>query len=83
MQLTYISPNDSKYYKLANIDPFERLEAGVRRYSELGELPVMGDLSAKAGDNLLRPRIIYSFQRLFMSLPRHMTSLRRLIDSWP
>ena len=47
---TYIPPRDSKYYKIAEIDPFETLESGVRRYSDLGEILVLGDLNARSAD---------------------------------
>ena len=47
---TYIPPQDSKYYKIAEMDPFETLESGVRRYSDLGEILVLGDLNARSAD---------------------------------
>ena len=47
---TYIPPRDSKYYKIAEMDPFETLESGIRRYSDLGEILVLGDLNARSAD---------------------------------
>ncbi|MEW8545015.1 MAG: endonuclease/exonuclease/phosphatase family protein, partial [Candidatus Thiodiazotropha sp.] len=46
---SYIPPKDSKYFKMFTVDPFETLEIGVRRYSEVGEIVIMGDLNARTG----------------------------------
>ena len=46
---TYIPPKESKYYKMQDIDYFEMLEAGVRKYSNVGKVSVIGDLNARTG----------------------------------
>lgn len=49
MSFNYIPPKDSKYYKMNDIDYFELLEAGIRKYSMLGNVSVVGDLNARCG----------------------------------
>ena len=49
---TYIPPRDSKYYKIAETDPFETLESGVRLYSDLGEILVLGYHNARSAEHL-------------------------------
>ena len=44
---SYIPPKDSKYFKMCTVDPFETLKIGVRKYSEVGEIVIMGDLNAR------------------------------------
>lgn len=46
---SYIPPKDSKYFKMCTVDPFETLQIGVRKYSEVGEIVIMGDLNARTG----------------------------------
>ncbi|MEW8544153.1 MAG: hypothetical protein AB2693_11520, partial [Candidatus Thiodiazotropha sp.] len=46
---TYIPPKESKYYKMQDTDYFEILEAGIRKFSNLGKVSVIGDLNARTG----------------------------------
>lgn len=48
---TYIPPKESKYYKMQDTDYFEILESGVRKFSNLGKVSVIGDLNARTGSN--------------------------------
>ncbi len=43
-------PKTSVYYNLADVDYFETLEEGVRKYSEVGKIVIAGDLNARTGD---------------------------------
>ncbi len=46
----YIPPKDSVYYNIADVDYFETLESGVRKYSANSKIIIAGDLNARTGE---------------------------------
>ncbi|MEW8546112.1 MAG: endonuclease/exonuclease/phosphatase family protein, partial [Candidatus Thiodiazotropha sp.] len=52
----YIPPQDSAYYKQHNVGYFELIENGIRKYSSVGKISIIGDLNARCG---MRSDIIY------------------------
>jgi exonuclease III len=54
---TYIPPNESVYFKSHEIGFYEQLEIGIRKYSQLGKICLMGDLNARTGtrDDFIEP----------------------------
>ncbi|MEW8547168.1 MAG: endonuclease/exonuclease/phosphatase family protein, partial [Candidatus Thiodiazotropha sp.] len=52
----YIPPKESIYFKNVDIDLYDVLENGIRKYSDLGKIAVYGDLNARTG--VLDDRVI-------------------------
>ena len=46
----YIPPHDSVYFKSHETGFFESLEAGIRQYSSIGKIGIIGDLNARCGN---------------------------------
>ena len=46
----YIPPHDSVYFKSQETGFFESLEAGIREYSSLGKIGIIGDLNTRCGN---------------------------------
>ena len=46
----YIPPHESVYFKSHEYGFFETLESGIRKYTVLGKIGIIGDLNARCGN---------------------------------
>ena len=49
---TYVPPSASKVFQSSNTDIFEKLELGIIKYNELGQVFISGDLNSRTADSL-------------------------------
>lgn len=85
----YVPPSNSVYYNNHEIGYFELLEQGIRKYSNLGQIAICGDLNSRCGN---RNDILFDDENLVNFIPtvdiddldqiqKHNLPARRSLDN--
>ena len=68
MCFVYIPPQDSVYYKSHNIGYFEQLERGIRKYSSLAKIIIIGGIKGRCGTRSVTIQDNYMFEKYISTI---------------